>query len=200
MKNKRILLVPYTWNPVTKKQISTLRGINFDFGNSKKHYAPNALQTTAKSLISGLFGLVVFILFYGVYCSAQDNTVEPQQSGDLVLAIDGMQNDRGDIRIILADSAEGLFSPGKDVVSVEAEIRAQEATWTFTELPYGEYAIRLYHDENGNKRLDTLPILGVPSERYGFSNNARDLFGPPSYEEAAFDFHGKQMTVSITVK
>ena len=50
-------------------------------------------------------------------------------------------------------------------------------------LPSGDYAVALFHDENGNGRVDTM--LGVPSEGVGFSNNPRLLFGPPSFRRAA---------------
>mgnify|MGYP003572328091 CR=1 FL=1 len=49
------------------------------------------------------------------------------------------------------------------------------------------YAIAAYHDANGNQELDK-NFFGVPKEGYGFSNNARATFGPPSFEKAAFSF------------
>ena len=53
------------------------------------------------------------------------------------------------------------------------------------DLPPGEYAVMAYHDRNGNGRLDTLPV-GLPTEPYGFSNEARGVFGPPSWKAARF--------------
>ncbi|HIE03040.1 MAG TPA: DUF2141 domain-containing protein [Thiotrichaceae bacterium] len=47
------------------------------------------------------------------------------------------------------------------------------------------YAIAAYHDTNGNEKLDE-NFFGIPKEGYGFSNNARGTFGPPSFEKAAF--------------
>ncbi len=52
-----ITLVPYTWSPVKKKQISEISGRLRDFENSKKHNAPKASKTAVKALISGLSGL-----------------------------------------------------------------------------------------------------------------------------------------------
>ena len=62
-----------------------------------------------------------------------------------------------------------------------------EITWRIDDLPFGRYAISAYHDENGNGELDT-GLFGIPSEDYGFSNNARGGFGPPDFADAAFDF------------
>ena len=53
------------------------------------------------------------------------------------------------------------------------------------EIPAGIYAIGYYIDANENQKLDT-NFIGVPKEEYGFSNNARGAFGPPSFESASF--------------
>jgi uncharacterized protein (DUF2141 family) len=41
------------------------------------------------------------------------------------------------------------------------------------------------HDANDNGKLDR-NFMGIPSEGYGFSNNAGE-FGPASFADAAFD-------------
>jgi uncharacterized protein (DUF2141 family) len=72
------------------------------------------------------------------------------------------------------------------------------ATFTIDSLEYGTYAIKVYHDENSDGELDT-NILGIPSEDYGFSNDASGWFGPPSWEKSKFLFNQKEMTVEISV-
>jgi len=49
-----------------------------------------------------------------------------------------------------------------------------------------EFAFAVYHDVNENNVLDRNP-LGIPSERYGFSNGARGAIGPPTFAEAAIN-------------
>ncbi len=49
------------------------------------------------------------------------------------------------------------------------------------ELEKGDYSISVFQDLNGNKELDS-NLFGVPTEPYGFSNNARGSFGPPSFQ------------------
>ena len=53
------------------------------------------------------------------------------------------------------------------------------------EIPAGTYVIGYYIDVNENEKLDT-NFIGIPKEEYGFSNNARSTFGPPSFESASF--------------
>lgn len=67
----------------------------------------------------------------------------------------------------------------------------------FENLPSGEYAISLYHDENENNKLDT-GWFGIPNEGYGCSNNAKGMMGPPKYEDAKFQLtSNKEMTIKI---
>jgi uncharacterized protein (DUF2141 family) len=55
----------------------------------------------------------------------------------------------------------------------------------FGDLAPGRYAVRVMHDENGNRKLDT-NFVGIPTEGYGFSNNPRAM-RPATFEEARFD-------------
>lgn len=52
------------------------------------------------------------------------------------------------------------------------------------DLPPGEYAVSVFLDENNNGKLDT-NVIGIPRERFGFSNNPRILTGAPSYRDCA---------------
>lgn len=49
----------------------------------------------------------------------------------------------------------------------------------------GKYAFKYFHDENKNKKLDT-NLIGMPKEGFGFSNNAKGKFGPPSFKQTIF--------------
>ncbi len=55
----------------------------------------------------------------------------------------------------------------------------------FDDVTPGEYAVAVFHDENGNNDLDR-NLFGIPSEGTGASNDAHNMFGPPSYEDARF--------------
>jgi uncharacterized protein (DUF2141 family) len=53
-------------------------------------------------------------------------------------------------------------------------------------LPEGSCAISAYHDVNGNGQLDK-NLLGIPTEPYVFSNQARPKFRAPRWEEAKME-------------
>jgi uncharacterized protein (DUF2141 family) len=49
------------------------------------------------------------------------------------------------------------------------------------DVPPGDYAVSVIHDENGNGRLDK--FVGIPREGFGFSRNPRMRMGPPRFDE-----------------
>jgi uncharacterized protein (DUF2141 family) len=65
---------------------------------------------------------------------------------------------------------------------------------TFAGLPKGKYAVSVYQDINKNGKLDK-NILGIPKEKYGFSNKANK----PDYKDSLFDFKDN-LTIRITLK
>lgn len=51
--------------------------------------------------------------------------------------------------------------------------------------PADAYAVFVFHDTNGDKELDRSPE-GMPTEGYGFSNDAPTKFGLPSFDAVRF--------------
>ncbi|MDO8368257.1 MAG: DUF2141 domain-containing protein [Saprospiraceae bacterium] len=66
-------------------------------------------------------------------------------------------------------------------------------------LPPGDYALSCFHDLNGNGQLDT-NWAGIPTEPYGFSNNARPKFRAPKWAEAAFEMNGSGGLISVRLE
>ena len=76
--------------------------------------------------------------------------------------------------------------------------RATDAEMSFsTRLPAGEYAIRVMHDVNNNGSMDS-NFVGMPTEPWAMSNNAKGNFGPPEWEEAQFELNGS-VTQTLTL-
>jgi uncharacterized protein (DUF2141 family) len=63
------------------------------------------------------------------------------------------------------------------VTGADAEVR-------FENVAPGRYAVSLFHDQNGNGRLDS-NWVGAPTEGYGASRNALPALGAPTFEENA---------------
>jgi uncharacterized protein (DUF2141 family) len=131
--------------------------------------------------------------------SAQDKRLAEPSTGDLQVVVVGFQSDTGDMKVALSDSESNYASKSKAFRGTSATIEGDRATAVFANLPYGEYAVRVYHDANSNDKFDT-NFMGVPTEPYGFSNNVRGTFGPAKWDNAKFDFRRQRMTVEIRVK
>ena len=80
----------------------------------------------------------------------------------------------------LFDSTEKVLSEDKN------QIMDNICTFTIADLKPGKYAVRYYHDENMNEKLET-NLVGKPTEGYGFSNNVTGKFGPPPFEKWLFE-------------
>jgi uncharacterized protein (DUF2141 family) len=76
------------------------------------------------------------------------------------------------------------------------KVRDTKARCDFEDIPPGTYALAVIHDENMNGKLDT-NMLGIPTEGYGFSNNAKALLGTPSFSAASFPYDGRNLELTI---
>jgi uncharacterized protein (DUF2141 family) len=119
--------------------------------------------------------IVTIVLFISSLVSAQNV--------NLTVSIVGLKNDKGNLRVGLFNS-EGTFLKST-FKGVSSDIKSKKATVTFMNIPKGEYAISVYHDKNKNGKLDT-NFMGIPSEDFACSNNAKGFMGPPKHEDAKF--------------
>ncbi|MEM1319670.1 MAG: DUF2141 domain-containing protein [Bacteroidota bacterium] len=123
----------------------------------------------------------------------------PPATSTLEVKVTNVKKAKGSIMLAIYDSAENFMGPDYFRTATEVVNQTGAVVVQVPELPFGSYAITIYHDENGNNELDT-NLFGIPSESYGFSNNARRTFGPPSYDEARFDFSENGQIIEVKVK
>lgn len=107
---------------------------------------------------------------------------------DLTIQVDGIRNDNGYIMIALHDGSSD-FPDSEPFMAVEGEAENGSIELVIKDVPAGEYAIALMHDENGNGEFDSTEY-GMPLEGYGFSNNPEPQMGPASWSDASFDVEG----------
>lgn len=120
-------------------------------------------------------------------------------NGKLTVEFVGLANNSGRIACQLLDSPEQFLSrehPPRQ--STLVYIHSGKATWIIDNLEFGKYVVSAFHDANANGDLDT-GLFGIPTEDYGFSNDARGTFGPPDYEDAQFEFNQSEQTLVIHV-
>jgi uncharacterized protein (DUF2141 family) len=110
-------------------------------------------------------------------------------AANLTVTVKDVRNNTGAVLIVVYDQS-GFGKPELAKVKQKAGANAGEVKFVFQGLPAGKYAAAAFHDENGNGKLDR-NSLGVPTEGFGFSNDAQGTAGPPTFNQAAFDFDGK---------
>jgi len=136
-------------------------------------------------------------LSWGVAFAAA--AADPPALTDLTVDVTGFESATGDVLVALydgPDSYEGTKPPLRTAI---AKIAGGHALVLLDSLPAGDYAIALYHDRNGNGKLDR-GFLGRPLEPYGFSNNVRKTTGRPSFEEARFTLPAAGPRIDIRVE
>ena len=157
----------------------------------------NQYRYPASVLITTLVG-VMFLLASSAY--AQDARRADKGSGSIRVIVDGFKNDRGFAKIGLCNSRESFKNSEELAILFKTtRIVSGKSEHVFPGVPFGIYAVSVYHDENGNGRLDK-GLFGKPLELYGFSNNARGVMSRPEYEKAAFVFDKADITVNVTVR
>ena len=134
-----------------------------------------------------------FIFSTNISLHAQNSTIN--------LTVQNIQKAQGKVMIAVFKGADNFLEDGKAIASKIALVeKTGEISTTFPNLPIGDdYSIAVYHDVNGDKKLNT-NLFGVPTEPYGFSNNARSKWGAPKYDIARFELNQSPKDMVIQVK
>lgn len=111
-----------------------------------------------------------------------------------------IRNSTGTVACALFESPVGFPTEFLQVATnvMVIKIRKTQARCDFEDIPPGTYALAVIHDENMNGRLDTSG-LGIPTEGYGFSNDAKGWFGAPSFSAASFLYDGRNVDLTISL-
>ena len=143
------------------------------------------------------YGLVILflIILYGGAASAQPPAARP--TGELRVTILGLKSSRGDVIFALYNSRRSFTHDAYRTVFIP--IVDRRCQWDAKGLPAGDYAVVVVHDRNGNHDMDS-NFLGMPKEPYAFSNNARALFGAPSFEAARLHVGTGLTAIQIRLK
>lgn len=104
----------------------------------------------------------------------------------------------GLVMVALYDSAAAFDGGSSSPVAATAISASGPVVATFENLPAGDYAVKAFHDVNGDGQMNTNPF-GMPTEPYAFSNNAVGNMGPARWDRAHFAVSG-ETTQSINIR
>ena len=114
------------------------------------------------------------------------------------VSVQNIKDDQGYVMAALFNSADTFLGPNA-VGGVRIEVKNGHADFDLKDIPAGDYAISLFQDVDSNGEL-AKNAFGIPTEPYGFSNDAPIRFGPPKWEAARFSVGTGTTTQTITLK
>lgn len=122
-----------------------------------------------------------------------------QESYSLTVKVSELRNSTGVVLFVLYNK-DGSIPDDKLKKYYRKEIAPiakNSAALTFNNLPKGNYAVFILHDENQNNKIDKIFIL--PTEGVGFSNfQTINLTNRPTFSKASFQIN-EDLTKSIKI-
>lgn len=104
---------------------------------------------------------------------------------DVRATVSGLRSAKGQVVACLTARPDAFPDCQSDPAARSLTVpAARTVQLDFGMVPQGSYAISLFHDENGNGRLDKR--LMIPREGFGFSRDAPVRLGPPRFASAVF--------------
>lgn len=134
---------------------------------------------------------------------ADDVSTESDGSGDvrteITIRVTGLTPKPGALRIAVFESSEGFPKPEQSTSTTVVESDGDQAEFSL-KLPVNHpLAIAVFQDLDGNKVI-TKNGFGIPTEPYGFSNKARGVLGPPTFQQAVVRVGEGQDSLEIQIR
>lgn len=119
-------------------------------------------------------------------------------AGELTVTITDIREAQGSLMVAVVNSDAGWNNQEKPVAAQKIAAAKGEMTFKFANLPAGQYAVQVMHDQNDNDKLDS-NFLGIPSEGYGFSNNP-NVMRRAHFDEARFEVGNESKAITIRLR
>lgn len=122
----------------------------------------------------------IMLLFIALFSGISSN-----ENPELTVSISNIKILKGEIIIGVFNTDVGFLKEGVAIKTYTIKANQPTETLVIKDLPKGEYAISLYHDENSDNECNR-NFIGIPKEGYGFSNNIKPKFSAPKYQDCKF--------------
>ena len=126
------------------------------------------------------------------------DAVADESTRTLSIRVSGLKNQVSTLYVAVFDSAKGFPKPEHSRTTTTVPVNAESVEFSLSLPATSTTGIAVFQDLNGDGKL-TKSRFGLPIEPYGFSNDARSTFGPPSFSQAAFQVSEKTPAMEISV-
>jgi len=116
---------------------------------------------------------------------------------NLNINISRIKNSKGMLMVALYNQKYGFLTKPFKVIKRPVESTSSMIV-SFTNIPFGTYAVTLFQDLNANSKLDMMFFF--PQEPWGLSNNVNPSFGPPQFDNCSFKFDTDNQNIEIELK
>ena len=103
----------------------------------------------------------------------------------LTIEVQNIEAIKGNIRIAFFNTSEKFLKEKHIFKRYVIAVNDTTETIIIDDLPKGEYAFMLFHDDNSDDKFNR-SLIGVPKEKFAFSNNLKPKYAKPTFEEAKF--------------
>jgi len=131
------------------------------------------------------------VILLAVFTMLSFDRYTDEETYSLIVKAEGFRNYKGEVIFALYNKEgsipdekyEKYFKKGVSQIDKDST-----ATFTFTNLPEGSYAVNVLHDEDKNGKIDKKFLLPIPKEGIGFSNyESIGLSNRPKFSKASFE-------------
>ena len=121
------------------------------------------------------------------------------KGGQLNIFVENINTSKGVIWVGIYNSQNNFLVKERSILKKIKVNHEGSANISIPSLPYGEYAIAIFHDINENGTLDN-NYFGVPTEPYAFSGQLKSKWRLPLYNEVKFYFWKKNSTLKLKLE
>ena len=114
----------------------------------------------------------------------------------LIVKVEKVSPRGGDVRVALYTRASYPLDDADPVIDGVVPAKPGETIVTLQGIKPGTYAVKLFQDFNRNGEFD-MNWLGLPLEKYGFSNDVRPMFSEPPFDATKFELRPGTNTITI---
>jgi uncharacterized protein (DUF2141 family) len=161
-----------------------------------KFFSQNTGRSIAPRIFRKFSRLLIWLPLGLVWLSS--NGFAQTECPTVNVKIQNISNNTGVIACAIFATDKGFPSKFLKFASkiMITQISGTAASFEFSDLLPGKYAIAVIHDENYNGELDK-NFFGIPKEGYGFSSGAEIKLSAPSFSDAEFLYDGGVLQMSI---
>jgi uncharacterized protein (DUF2141 family) len=117
----------------------------------------------------------------------------------LTVTVQHISSKGGNLRLALYDRKSFANDDADPIIDKVVPAKPWVEVVTFDPVPPGIYAVKMFQDANRNGKFD-FSWLGLPAERYGFSNNAQPdwmRLAAPGFDDAKIVLQPGANSISI---